>query len=138
MIARSLTLEHDPYWQRDTCAQLQTQRLLEYAQIRHCPLKVQHIQSEPHVWYDTTQLIPFLADLILIDGPPHTVGRYARYPALHLLKSFIQPGTWIVLDDYHRLPEREIVKRWLKEVPTLRLMETITIDTGIAVLQFQN
>jgi glycosyltransferase involved in cell wall biosynthesis len=137
-ITKSLTLEHDSYWYQDTLKQLQFQGLVDHAQIQHCSLQVQQIQQEPYLWYDVTQIASFPADLILIDGPPHTVGTFARYPALHKLRSFVQPGTWIILDDYHRTPERETVKRWLKEFPELRLMETLPIDTGLAVLQFQN
>lgn len=137
IITKFLTLEHDCYWHQDTLKQLATEQRSNDAQIQHCPLQVQPVQGEPHLWYDLTQIVPFAADLILIDGPPHTVGQFARYPTLHQLKSFIRPGTWIVLDDYHRSQERETVKRWLQELPTLRLIETLPLDTGLAVLQFQ-
>ncbi|MCY6494610.1 glycosyltransferase [Leptolyngbya sp. GGD] len=137
IISRSLTLEHDRYWHQDTLKQLEMKQLSNDVQIQHCPLQVQSVQGEPYLWYDFTQIISFATDLILIDGPPHTVGKLARYPALHQLKSFIQPGTWVILDDYHRSSERDTVKRWLQELPTLRLIETLPINTGLAVLQFQ-
>ncbi|MBW4541355.1 MAG: glycosyltransferase [Myxacorys chilensis ATA2-1-KO14] len=135
-IDRSITLEHDAYWYQDTVQRLQQKNLLDRAEVVHCPLHVQSINGDPSLWYNLSEITPLAADLILVDGPPHTIQPFARYPAPHLLHSFIRPGTWLILDDYHRDAERETVKRWLTDFPTLRLVEVMAINTGLAILQF--
>lgn len=51
--------------------------------------------------------------LSVVDGPPASVGRLSRYPALELLlQTFPSHHGVILLDDYFRPDEREVVKRW--------------------------
>ena len=126
-----VSLEHDLYWYHHTRTLLQTHSLqLDY--LHHCPLVPRTFSHCNVQWYDTSELAPFPADLILIDGPPGDRRPLARYPALHLLQPFLQPGTWILLDDYHRPDEQDIVRLWQHELP-VELVETI--DERLAVLQ---
>jgi glycosyltransferase involved in cell wall biosynthesis len=136
VIERSLTLEHDSKWYDKTVECLQQKGLQCYAQIYLCPLQQVVLNQKNVNWYGIKTLPYFIAGLILIDGPPEQNGLLARYPAPHLLKQFIQPGTWMILDDYHRQAERGIVKDWLAELPNLRLIEVVPIDTGLALLHF--
>lgn len=136
LIERALTIEHDAHWSEDTIRQLEQAKLLDCVQVYHCPLKPHYICSEKYRWYDLSEISPIVADLVLVDGPPHTIGPLARYPAPHLLGSFIRPGTWMILDDFCRTAEQAAVKRWREEF-SLELVKLVSIDTGLAVLRFQ-
>lgn len=136
LLERSLSLEHDANWYSHTIAQLKQKDLLDYAQVQLCPLRQVALHQELVKWYDITAIVPFTADLILVDGPPSHSDPLARQPAPHLLQPFIRSGTWIVLDDCQRQAEQETVTRWLKELPHLKLIETVAIDTGLALLRF--
>jgi hypothetical protein len=53
--------------------------------------------------------------------------------------SFVSGGNLIGsfnLDDADRPTEQAIIQRWLQEFPTLQWVETVAIDTGLAILRF--
>ncbi|WP_462401995.1 methyltransferase FkbM [Pseudomonas sp. Marseille-QA0332] len=55
--------------------------------------------------------------LMIVDGPPGSTGKHARYPAVPaVLKHFKGAALDIVLDDYIRSDEKEVAEMWLKEV----------------------
>ena len=59
-------------------------------------------------------------DLLLVDGPPGSLGETARYPALHVLESRLAPNAVVILDDADRPDEQGIVRRWITDVAGLR------------------
>lgn len=135
-LEKVLSLEHDSNWYAYTHHQLQQKGLLEYVDLQLCQLQQSVLNGTSVKWYDINLLPSFAADLILVDGPPHDSYFRARYPAPHLLKAFIQPGTWLLLDDYFREEESEIVNLWLKEIPELELIKVFPFKYGLAVLQY--
>lgn len=55
--------------------------------------------------------------LLVVDGPPSTTGRHARYPAVpSVLKTFNFANIDILLDDYRRSDEKEIVDMWTVDI----------------------
>lgn len=55
--------------------------------------------------------------LMVIDGPPGSTGKHARYPAVPLaLEYFSDASIDILLDDYARDDEKEIAKLWLEDI----------------------
>ena len=56
---------------------------------------------------------------VFVDGPPSSTGRHARYPALPILLDHF-PGAQIdvLLDDYIRNDEKEIVNMWENDIKT--------------------
>lgn len=86
------------------------------------------------VWYDVdTSEIPAI-DLLLIDGPS-SAETASRYPAIPVLLDKMNPGCMIILDDYGRDMDKEIVGRWLKEYPTLQLEREIPTEKGAVILR---
>ncbi|MBE7439288.1 MAG: class I SAM-dependent methyltransferase [Spirochaetales bacterium] len=86
-------------------------------------------------WYDIHPgLFSSGIDLLVVDGPPAVVDPLARYPALVLLYSCLNPGARIFLDDYHRKGEVKIVKAWLKLFPDLH-MRYVATSKGLAILE---
>ena len=55
----------------------------------------------------------------MIDGPPYSIGRLARYPAGPMLFDKLTDGGTVFLDDADRVEETEICDRWAKEFPAL-------------------
>jgi hypothetical protein len=53
-------------------------------------------------------------DLLIVDGPPHDVSKWARYPAIPLLKHKLHEDTIVLLDDGARDDETAIVAAWQK------------------------
>lgn len=131
-----LSLEHNSNWYAYTRYRLQEKGLLEYVDLQLCQLQQSMLNGMLLKWYDINLLSSFKADLILVDGPPGDNCLRARYPALHLLKAFIQPGTWLLLDDYYRKQETEIVDLWLKEISELELIKVLPFKNGLAVLRY--
>ena len=67
-------------------------------------------------WYDLKELDPCARwDLVVVDGPPRTVGPEARYPALPVLASQLNDGAIILMDDANRADERAVLERWRAE-----------------------
>jgi predicted O-methyltransferase YrrM len=138
MVDRVLSLEHDRQWFEYGRYRLAEKGLADAVDLRLCPLRQFPVNRYLVKWYDLQEIAPFPADLILVDGPPGNSWIHARHPAPHLLREFMQPGTWLVLDDYQRQQEREVVEMWLSEVPGLELRGTISVGKGLAVLRWSD
>ncbi|MBN3925619.1 glycosyltransferase [Nostoc sp. NMS4] len=136
-LEKVLSLEHNSNWYTYTRQRLQEKGLLEYVDLQLCQLQESILNGNSIKWYDINNVSSFAADLILVDGPPQESSLRARYPAPHLLKAFIQPGTWLLLDDYYRDQETEIVNLWLKEIPELELIKVAPFKHGLAVLRYK-
>lgn len=65
--------------------------------------------------------------LLVVDGPPAATGNHARYPALpKVMEWFGQSKVDVLLDDYIREDEKEIVEMWLEDVKFLGLKVTMS------------
>ncbi|NJR41174.1 MAG: class I SAM-dependent methyltransferase [Leptolyngbyaceae cyanobacterium CSU_1_4] len=129
LLSKSLTLEHSVQWWTHVKSVLAKHQLGDES-IALCPLAGN--------WFDLNPLKPQhkgFYDLILIDSPPSRTSPEGRYPALAKLKDFIRSGTWIILDDFNREHEQNIVQSWLREYP-IALIEKVSIDTGLAVMRW--
>lgn len=55
--------------------------------------------------------------LVLVDGPPGATRSQARYPAVPVMLAHLGARTMdVVLDDYHRDDEHQIVQRWRGDI----------------------
>ena len=70
------------------------------------------------VWYDLP-IVPAEIDLLVIDGPPWSLGPLGRGRA-EVLFDAIRPGGMILLDDAARPGERLVAARWRKRWPSFR------------------
>jgi glycosyltransferase involved in cell wall biosynthesis len=131
-----LSLEHDERWLEHTRTRLEEKNLKSQVDLKLCPLRPTALNGFIVDWYDTEGITPFPADLVLVDGPPGNNKILSRYPAPHLLKAYFKPGTWLILDDWNRLQEKEVVKLWLREIPELKSLQTLETGTGLAVMQY--
>lgn len=130
-----VSLEHDERFAAISAANVAKNGLQDFATITYAPLKEVEIQGKLWLWYDVKQLGKLESiDMLIIDGPPVTTQRLARYPALPILSHRLSDDAVILLDDAYRKDEREIIKRWLKEFGGLCL-EMIDTEKGAALLR---
>lgn len=102
-----VSLEHDYGYQCETQRLLVAHNLAEHADVRLAPL-----EGEPP-WYAASAWVDLHGiGLLFVDGPPGSTARYAREPALNLLRHRLLPGCVVVLDDTNRRDEREIWRSW--------------------------
>lgn len=115
-----LSLENGEQYAQSTRLHLQAYGLDNLAQVAHAPLVHHELGDERYQWYQLDGLgLPDEVDLLVIDGPPAFLQPLARYPALPLLQARFAADMVILLDDAARAGEREIVARWLQQMPEL-------------------
>lgn len=130
-----ISLESDSGYATVTCGHLERHNLKEYATVLHAPLKGVTIGCETWQWYDISALEGHDSfDMLVIDGPPGTTQKLARYPALPLLKDRLNVNAVIVLDDGNREEEKQIIAMWLKEIDGLEI-ESVVGERGTTTLK---
>lgn len=128
----------------------QTGRLLQKAgledrvQLELAPLELYSAPNgNEYMYYDCEGKIASLAKimdsenlkaLVLVDGPPGSTGKHARYPALPIfLDHFKKAKLCILMDDYVRKEEKEIAKLWMKDLESSKkklVIEEMKLDKG--------
>ena len=99
-------------------ALIQAHQLHDVVEIIHKPLVPVELSGEQFPWYDDTPDVRQAIDVLIVDGPPASTGKNARYPAIALLKRNLSPTATILLDDVERVDEREILQLWMAELQT--------------------
>lgn len=81
--------------------------------------------------------------LAIVDGPPGGTFKHARYPAVPILLKYFKDMKHldILLDDYVRIEEREIVDRWkidIKNVNLSQVTDIKSLEKGACLIHIQN
>jgi predicted O-methyltransferase YrrM len=106
---------------RSTKSLLHLHEVSHLAEVRLAELRQLNINGEEFEWYDVDAFQDLNdIDLLLVDGPPGSLGETARYPALHVLESRLAPNAVVILDDADRPGEQGIARRWITDVAGLR------------------
>lgn len=129
-------------FENDITYQKTTKDLLEYSEVSQ-RVKFSKLGLSDFIkggseyqWYDLETSPEEKIDLLVVDGPPCGLGPRARYPALPVLASSLNPGSLILLDDYNRDDEKEVVEAWLKEFP-VKILRTYPFEKGAVLLVFE-
>ncbi len=130
-----ISLDHSSEYSEKTKSDVLDSGLDEYIEIIHCPLKKIIINENEWIWYNLENLSIPEVDLLIIDGPIGEVNKKTRYPAIPVLINKLKDNAIIILDDYNRIDEKEIVKDWLRENASLKLIEEIDTEKGTAILK---
>lgn len=129
------SLEHDAEYAAKTREHLALRGLGEWATVVHAPLET---GADGAHWYRDAALPAEAvgAELLVVDGPPAGGDSQSRYPALPRLRARLAQRFAILLDDANRSGEREVVARWLKLEPALRV-QWLPCEKGLAVLEIE-
>jgi predicted O-methyltransferase YrrM len=131
---RVISLDHELVWADTTREALHALDLVKVAEVRHAPLVDLELDGETYPWYDQSVLSDVdSCELLFVDGPPGILRPESRYPALPVLGSRMAVGGQVVVDDYRRDEEHDMVDRWLAAMPgwTVR---SHSLEKGAAVL----
>jgi hypothetical protein len=117
-----VSLEHEFAFAEQTRALLTGMNLAWLADVRYAPLEP---HGKPGLLTDQWYARKFWEDLqgigmLVVDGPPGGTSRYARHPALPLLRDRLLPSCVVVLDDLNRDPEKAIVRDWEIEMTLVK------------------
>ncbi|GAA3906719.1 class I SAM-dependent methyltransferase [Microbacterium invictum] len=115
-----IALEHLQAYADKTTEILREHGVADWAEVRVAPLTSVATPQGEFQWYDidATEWDRSI-DLLLVDGPPTTTGKHARYPALPVFAPALKPSAQIVVDDAERQDEREVIELWQAEWPDL-------------------
>lgn len=104
------SLEHDSTWAK------RTRRALKRHGIGSVTIIVTRLRSYgDFAWYEPPRNgLPSAFSLVVCDGPPHTT-QGGRYGLLPVLRSHLEAGGEILLDDVGRDEDRRILDRWESE-----------------------
>lgn len=129
-----ITLDHLGEYLEQTKAAIDRHELNDEVEARLAPLEPVNCQGEIYKWYSKSSFEDLIdIDLLVIDGPPASTGKMARYPALPEIVARLASNATVVLDDAHRDEEASIITEWLNHLPEFNV-----IDSGasrLAVLQ---
>jgi len=122
-----VSFEHLQQYYNQTLASLKKTGLVDAVQLIHSPL-LPYLASNGNTYsyyscqkvledLSKTYSIASLRVFVLVDGPPASTGKHARYPAMPaVLTHFRGAHIDILLDDYIRDDEKEIVQLWKTEL----------------------
>lgn len=110
------SMDHDPVYAEKTRQELTFHGLSEWATVFDAPLQKHLINGQDWLWY-ASEVLPggFGIDMLIIDGPPATTGKLARYPVGPKLFPRVNAGGAVFMDDYARSDETAIAKLWQEE-----------------------
>ena len=116
---RIVSLEHHAEYAEHTRSLLREHGLEEWAEVVTAPLREWEVNGGKMPWYgaDPEQFAYPGIDLLVVDGPPRTIGPSARYPAMPLLRPYLSPDCVLLLDDGNRSDECAVALRWAAELP---------------------
>jgi len=114
---RVISLEHDSAYAGRTAELLRLHRLDDLATVVTAPLAALEVNGQMFRWYGLQyEPLQDKIDVLVVDGPPGNTGPRARYPAVPMLKPYLAPECWIMLDDGDRPDERRVAHAWSREL----------------------
>lgn len=127
---RCYSLEHDAQWLEKTRWLLCRLNLSPFVEPIHAPLVQVKTDVGQSTTYDTALAPRQNIDFMLIDGPPHDVGRADVVPQL---RRRLSPSAVVVLDDAGRRSEQLCCLDWTKN-HGLELQGWLPLGHGLAIL----
>jgi Methyltransferase domain len=128
------SLEHLPEFRERTVGELARHGVASWAAVLDAPLREYALPSGTWLWYSLDELPVGEIDMLVVDGPPGTLGPLARYPAGPLLFGRLARNATIFVDDMVRADEQTMVARWIDEHPDLA-QEIRACEKGCVILR---
>ena len=109
-----ISLDHNDLFASLTKKEIHEHQLDKYSDVIHSDLI--DYPDYKFSWYDIRKLtFENKIDLVIIDGPPSKLNKFARYPAIPLLLDNLSDKAIIIVDDARRKYEKKIIEKWQKE-----------------------
>lgn len=135
-IGHVFSLESDPHFANKTRNMLLSQGLENFATVIDAPLVKTIYPEWSGVWYDISSLPKGMAiDMLVVDGPPHTTCRLARYPVLPALIDQCNDSCMIFLDDADRNDEAQIISSWMGRFENMEKIDSYACEKGCVGLR---
>lgn len=132
---RCISLEHDAGYAQESAANVEEHSMEGYVEVVHAPLQDVRLNGRTWPWYRPGSLDTITSvDMLVVDGPPGSIGHMARYPALALLNGKLSDRAVIVVDDTRKADERALVGLWLEQFPGF-VAEEVETEKGAMVLR---
>ncbi len=126
------SLDHNSEFAEKTRQLLNQHDLSDWATVVHAPLKKIEFDAWNGKWYDTSSIPSDLnIDMLVVDGPPENVAKFARYPAVPVFQRQFNTGCIILVDDADREDEQETIDRWKKYNRCLVSIPYLSAEKGI-------
>jgi len=120
-----MSFDHNRKFYDQTLNRLRQEGLEYLVELSHSPLRDYVATSGDHfLYYACEEKFAALAKqlagqhpriLVVVDGPPGATNPHARYPAMPIiLQHLAEHRLDVLLDDYSRKEEKEIVDRWIE------------------------
>lgn len=116
---RVVSLDHSEDYARITGNLLKFEGLESRSEILYAPLTEQMVEGEKYQWYNPdfiSRLKGEKIDMLIIDGPPMSVQKLSRYPAIPILRDFLSENCIILMDDGNRKDETLIAHKWAEQL----------------------
>lgn len=125
--ARLVSIDHDRAYFLRTRELLQQHELEGVVDLRLAPLSPFETNGEEFSWYSTSAIMDLQSiDVLVVDGPPDSVGDATRFPALPALRDRLSRDATVLLDDSHRPGEIAAIERWTEMFDLQRVQENIS------------
>ena len=139
-----LSFDHLQHYCDQTKSLLQAAKLTDNTRIVLAPLAPwADAEGQTYAYYSCQTALQTLKDqlenqtggqpvqtklLVVVDGPPATTGKQARYPALpEVIKVLGSANQYhFLMDDYLRIDEQQIVARWKNELEAKQIPTQLT------------
>lgn len=117
-----VSFEHSSEYRDLTKKELNFYNLDHFADVQYTPLEDFNYNDSNFKYYSCKSIFEKLSEknqynkiFVLVDGPPEFTGKLARFPAMvYLLEFFSDKEIHIILDDFNRQDEKDIVYKWEK------------------------
>jgi predicted O-methyltransferase YrrM len=131
-----ISLEHEAKYYQDSLTNIKAHGLEDYVELYLAPLKQYILDDATYLWYDLSKVtIDNPVDMMTVDGPPGTIQKESRYPAFPLMVSYLNHNAIILVDDYIREDEKEMVENWMKNTQLVQV-NIINTEKGTCVLKY--
>ncbi len=130
-----ISFDHDMLFANKTKEEIKNHELEDYSEIIYSDL-IQYPEQN-FSWYNINEItFKNKIDLVIIDGPPSKLDKFARYPAIPLLLDNMSDKAIIILDDARRKSEQQIINKWKKNFTDFNF-EYFDNDKGICIIRKQ-
>jgi hypothetical protein len=112
--------DHDEKFVQTTRQMIIKHGVDDAVEIIHAPIKEIILNNKTFLYYDIDKFANLKnIDILIVDGPPERIQKFARYPALPALFNKLSSRAIILVDDAVGVDIREAVKKWQDEFKNL-------------------